>query len=1692
MLVLFDVFLFTFLQKKITEARLSEGFLVMSMGLRYIEFFKEISVYEENGFSGSDAQYRILVQYGIIENENGLITFRLWFEPIDLSNPLFDRKYDEILQVQQQVFHSDFEIVSALSLFDSLLFKRNNLLNHLHMRSCFGNDTSEDVISIVPEIAYLMNGVPSEFIPLDSPICTNLEAQKESDRLLKYLLHDSLLSTGIVQLYSDCCYYKILNDSSLLLILSQQVKGKVLTLSEILQLRIHEIWSQYDDNIFGVVFLLCDRDFFVDQSSQRAGKKEIEEESFFDVIKREEYAFNIIHQRTFIRCVYLNILKNIDVTEDSVERALQFCEVKKFNIDISSLSALRKFLKLGFDGLGNAFYRLISKKCQTYGKSGIFVLNAFTKEADMAQKSENENASDIDYDVSPMFLRMDIGVVKDAKNNSFESANMELTPITQDASIATFLELASKIKSGQSSSFSSKVINSKIFLVLTCYTPLPYEPPEKIVRTTSASNIVNASGSFQNLHTSLSFGENDAPLNKAGHNFDLSTQKAFNEILNLQKSLNAMIADDVLFNLLRIHDVSANILSNVLNLFSSIHASSITKFTVHLSFVDELASKIFPSKLIENEVISFGRLFIDQKEIFYLKNFPRDEEYKDLWAMVMSPLHVEKFAPCWLILIPNDSEKNVTIRFHGSQLKKSERSQLQQFVTRSLLKIAFQSSQASLLRSLQQSRNCSKLLVAPQTDDPVDESGGQMDLATKGRVSRRKLKPLGSDSKMGKKPVSTDGDLISQYENEHFACPKVLSAVFPLHDRLQASLVLKTLATALSPFIVNNRSNLYVYEDKKGSVFYLKLSELAEEPIFDVAKEQQVGSKLSLDIFGLRNPGPEISKEMIMLIESKIASIIQSVMMNLLIRNPNVKLTKADYEFFRPPNLNPNICVLYRIPGFIKDINLFLILLRQNLLKYLTQLNFNFDHGSCSNCAEFCSFQSALSQQNIMHLNQTDLAFLYKFDPRINLCASIGKGLSSVFLSLYDEKANEVVQNIFTMLDLKGIDPYPCKYEFDSEFLLQLKRIGLFPVESRLGGMDWVCNSTCKNTDLSIVVEAWAIGPINSDFLLDQLSKSFKQASAEYMFESINYSIPFSLSNQIRAIEELFQFSLLQNALSVYEIQLDLPSKVQLKALCTEVQDLLNSLNGKLQIGIYTSKKSEGRFDPVYFSNLEDENLGSFKMFFQNFDEVILLGGLISHASLLSSVDLTRSESESSKDDEGVSKEMSQWSRSFSHAKKLFYDHIPSQNSKNIMFYRSSFVLVKIVKNKLIFSLYNWHKTLINFLIKSAYRIVAWIHCRSGLLDQISLLKLGLLHIGKKIPEKVQQVVATYSSESGNKVQLQKRLVPALIFQRSKLASSLDIETSEVQFEDFWNTETLEKFVEYAVPPRQIVQESSSKINEHLEVNKFLDLFQRSSKQPWFKTALLLQIRMISFSDLIRRSILLCKGNVASLKDESLKLRAHFLLTDRANSQELASVTEKQIVSALNITLSYSRVLHISRAPILFNNNLIMSQNDGFSRIIENFLQDYIEYMESVLSATLICSVSALSSQEHLEKSSEVKEMSVSNLSNESSSNLISQKLIRVFLRKIIQGFSLIIEVNFHHNFACCNFFLTDIKKIVNSNSKGSSTLNCTDNIADELAEMTKFSTATHLNSFLYDFHLRLIFLYIKVIFSYFVFRKLI
>lgn len=178
-----------------------------------------------------------------------------------------------------------------------------------------------------------------------------------------------------------------------------------------------------------------------------------------------------------------------------------------------------------------------------------------------------------------------------------------------------------------------------------------------------------------------------------------------------------------------------------------------------------------------------------------------------------------------------------------------------------------------------------------------------------------------------------------------FECDLRYSAFFRLHERLAPNFALNLLCTsALEQFQVHNRRHMFVYRDRDGHVFYMKISisydttlplvfgiQPAEErqERVSIARPKAGGTNsggptnstpattpsgvscIRLEVFGISEAGEEVTHELCRLLERKLDEGTQVVLMKLLARNTKFQLSQTDLAFLCPPKAEPSCVIDY-------------------------------------------------------------------------------------------------------------------------------------------------------------------------------------------------------------------------------------------------------------------------------------------------------------------------------------------------------------------------------------------------------------------------------------------------------------------------------------------------------------------------------------------------------------------------------------------------------------------------------------------------------------------------------------------------------------------------------------------------------------------------------------------------------------
>ncbi|KAL1130343.1 hypothetical protein AAG570_013281 [Ranatra chinensis] len=306
------------------------------------------------------------------------------------------------------------------------------------------------------------------------------------------------------------------------------------------------------------------------------------------------------------------------------------------------------------------------------------------------------------------------------------------------------------------------------------------------------------------------------------------------------------------------------------------------------------------------------------------------------------------------------------------------------------------------------------------------------------RICDPLLEPDTGDDDIWTPNQSTNGvdDIHDSYlENDSkflpgcFSCPVVWQSHFLLHPRLKTgpgksglSRAIQALRTVLNRFSVNNRKNMFVYQDSSGNnVFYLRLHENVRCPIRQsgmdddsspgsVSRSSSINSLnnkktpdetnikeirprvksfgeivekehtkhedfLTLKVHGITEAGPEIKHELVQVLQNRLDDAVLEVLSVMLARNPMCKLSTDDVHFIQKTNYEPDLKIQLSIPEYtFRYLQPLSYYLRQNLLQFLflpkyTDMRYQFqDYSEVESCLK------RMPDSNIYLYNQSPVS----------------------------------------------------------------------------------------------------------------------------------------------------------------------------------------------------------------------------------------------------------------------------------------------------------------------------------------------------------------------------------------------------------------------------------------------------------------------------------------------------------------------------------------------------------------------------------------------------------------------------------------------------------------------------------------------------------------------------------------------
>jgi hypothetical protein len=488
-----------------------------------------------------------------------------------------------------------------------------------------------------------------------------------------------------------------------------------------------------------------------------------------------------------------------------------------------------------------------------------------------------------------------------------------------------------------------------------------------------------------------------------------------------------------------------------------------------------------------------------------------------------------------------------------------------------------------------------------------------------------------------------------------------------------------TVGMALQLFSVTNRTNLFVYPEENGRIFYLQLS---------LSTKQEVGAQaqheLLLEVFGLGSPSPEITDQLQQLLRSKLATATLLNISSLLARNPLFKLTLEDVEFIRGPNISPSKNLFYQIPSFLVA-TLFFVYLKQNLLQFLRVML-----GTATAAETDLILGPALVKEDHVSI---DCTFIYNSIANTKI-ASIGRGIAIIKVYLLYSKAEApVVSDDATWLTTCTNTVHPEEYDFQS--LMHVKP-----------GFD------------TLVVKLWTRESLlNLPSLVSMLTQSVNQTICEYALEShflskrllLNSLIPDFIAPWNKLLMQVRPIAV--PSISEARLQITLPSW-SISSFISELTDILTELNSRLSpIAAVCENTKEPQF--TLFSPVKRQ-LDRALLMYKDQYSIAILGGRINIQESDASEPLDRAELHSINE-------------------AMLYPHIiPEKEDVALasqgVIHRNCFILCLLSEDSLVINTYNWNPAKLEQLNYYVSRLKQWISMRQQLLKNVVHQKIGLFY----------------------------------------------------------------------------------------------------------------------------------------------------------------------------------------------------------------------------------------------------------------------------------------------------------------------------------------------------------------------------
>eukprot|EP01133_Synstelium_polycarpum_P001189 gene1189-1367_t len=1087
--------------------------------------------------------------------------------------------------------------------------------------------------------------------------------------------------------------------------------------------------------------------------------------------------------------------------------------------------------------------------------------------------------------------------------------------------------------------------------------------------------------------------------------------------------------------------------------------------------------------------------------------------------------------------------------FESKQLcrHRHELTEVKEMVRTSLVHVTRRVNQMILLDQLDELRTCSPLLLLPE-ESPTGPP-----------------RPGGSSVTSSPAPTSASKRKGPFFHGE-FACPLVHSMHLALNERLQPAVAIRGLiSTTLHPFSITNRKKMFVYRERGGNVFYMKLSEphlsmLSESPLTSPSptplqsprhspspspsssppRESHVrpGSTnnslpthlfapahcLMLEVYGIDTPGPEITAQLHQLLESKLSNLTLAHFSSIIMRNPMLKLTPADVEFIRPPGVAPTVVNISLPP--LSDPYLFLLFLKQNFLQFLTLMYLtNASPNSLSTSMAMPrsddqhptpNNHSLSSTMEIPHpafsthvavpetgtkpaydVRPADYTFIYNYIASTttqSALSAIGQGIATIIMTPIDRFGNQLV----SIPQFNGAHPAKSTTSEGCATIIETLATTDLPDQSPSSEDE---EPEAGEWDNMIQLRIWSRGSINNGTLIDKLLQNINQALCEYSLETAMPAITVTPSSLRQDYLVPMRAALVRGkalgTASIGELKqsFHLPTWAA-NDFAIDLRELIHDINNKLSPSLWLQTS-----ESVPLVRYQQSIRGSSTLTIPSTDSINLLNKRSFQLLIVGGKPVGGGQQENNPESHGpISDDF------------LFYPQIKDPQLDRAI-WRQCNVVVTIGTTSLSILTYNWGTSKMELLANGLGRLQTWLAMRKTLLSNVLHQKMGLFsHVpptptnptsSSFLPDKQLHTTIKYTYDNVdlfmNHPSLPKKQNTLLSIRSSEEISKSQPQSqqtkdtrpksgSQGKFEailrDYYPTQTdpaptlLPKLADPMTRHIGQIKSMALQVDKTLEAKSIFararSFFIDTDKSP----------SQHHLESIIKMSRLVHFRCVPFLYDDYLdKDHQHHYKQPTNNNNNKSSTSFEHMISPslVGIVMAPLKGLPNASPRLSFftpgnrnssnqpppTNDSPTGNNIWKGQVMEVFLTEYIYYMERVLQSNKII----IAHGESAPTTPPAPSPAIRPLELSISSG--PSKSLKAYLQQTFKGGSLLIKIGFRDLSVTCELFAIlqasptqqHLSVLHNMITKNLSTL-----FAEEYG---RFTHQLHLNSFVYDFHIR-------------------